>query len=337
MKLSRKLFVISVLIAILALTFAAPAYAFDGRNGDKVTIAAGDVINDDLYITANEVVVDGTVNGDLIAFGNTITVNGTVNGDVIAAGQTVVINGKVSDDARIAGAVLYIGDKASIGSDLVAAGYSVETRQGSTIGQDVVGAAGQILLAGETTRNVLAAGGAFELRGSVGGNVTAEIGEAEGNPPMSFPMQSTVPVPAVRPGLTIDPAARIGGNLEYTQTKDLTFPSGIVAGKITRKAPQVDPTVTVPAPTPSEKVGTWALGMVRGMVSLVLIGLFLVWLFPNFLSAVNNTLEAKPMPSLGWGVVAYAVFFFGLLLVILAMVVGGIIFGILGLKTSAKT
>jgi hypothetical protein len=331
MKLSKKLFVIPILIFLLALTFAAPARAFDGRGGDKVVIQAGEVVDDDLYIGASEVVIDGTVNGDVVAFAETVTVNGVINGDLIAAGQTIVVNGEVSDDARIAGSVLFIGGEASIGSDLVAAGYSVETRQGSVVGQDVVVAAGQILLAGETARNAQVAGGAFTLRGSVGGDVSAEVGEAEGGAPMSFPMQSTVPVPVINPGLTIDPDAHIGGDLQYTQTKDLTFPSGIVAGKIRRIAPQEDPTVTTPAPTPSEQVGKWALGMMRIMVTLILIGLFLGWLFPNFIGAANGMLQSKPLPSLGWGVVAYAVFFFALLLVILAMVVGGIIFGALTL------
>jgi hypothetical protein len=50
----------------------------------------------------------------------------------------VVINGTVADDARIAGAGLQIGEKAKIGSDLVAAGASLETKDGSAIEGDVV-------------------------------------------------------------------------------------------------------------------------------------------------------------------------------------------------------
>ncbi len=331
MKRSTKLIGVTALIVLLALTFAAPARAFDGRGGDKVTIAAGEVVNDDLYIGANEVVIDGTVNGDVIAFGSTITINGTVNGDVMAAGQTVVINGTVADDARIAGSVLYVGDKAKIGSDLLGAGYSLETRQDSTVGQDVVGAAGQILLAGDIKRNVQVAGGGFELRGNVGGNVKAEVGEAEGNPPMTFPMQSTVPVPSVQPGLKIDPSAHIGGNLEYTQTKELTFPAGVVAGKIKQIVPQVNEAAAAHKPTQAERVGTWALDMLRSAVTLILIGLLFIWLFPNFLGITTGKLQTSFWPSLGWGIVTYALFFFALFLIILLVVAGGIFFGVLTL------
>ena len=48
---------VMVLLALLTLTIATPAYAFDGRGGEKVIIQAGQVINDDLYATASEIVL----------------------------------------------------------------------------------------------------------------------------------------------------------------------------------------------------------------------------------------------------------------------------------------
>ncbi|MGE5073790.1 MAG: hypothetical protein ACM3MF_10205, partial [Anaerolineae bacterium] len=90
MSKTQKLLSGLLLLMLLSLTIATPAYAFDGRGGDKVVIPAGQVINDDLYAGANEVVLDGTVNGDAVAFGKLVTVNGTVNGDLITAAQAVV-------------------------------------------------------------------------------------------------------------------------------------------------------------------------------------------------------------------------------------------------------
>ena len=69
MKTITKFFSIFALIAILALAFATPAMAFDGRSGDNVTIEADEVIDDDLYVTAANFTLEGTVNGDLIVFG----------------------------------------------------------------------------------------------------------------------------------------------------------------------------------------------------------------------------------------------------------------------------
>jgi cytoskeletal protein CcmA (bactofilin family)/F0F1-type ATP synthase assembly protein I len=328
---TRKFISIFALLALLALTFAAPVSAFDGRGGDKVVVQTGEVINDDLYVGTNEFVLDGTVNGDVVAFGTTITINGTINGDLIAAGQTIIVNGAVTDDARIAGSVLFIGENAKIGSDLVSAGYSLETRAGSSIGQDVVYAGGQSLMAGGITRNLQVATGALELRGTVGGNVKAEVGEAEGNPPFMFPQQSAIPAPIVRPGLAIDPEAKIDGNLEYTQTKDLTFPAGVVGGQINRIVPQVNEAIAKRMPTSVDRAGKWALDLIRTIVTLILFGLLLGWLFPKFMSALPERIKSQPWPSLGWGAIAWAVFFFALFAIVLAMILGGTIFGVLTL------
>src|SRR3712207_6533782 len=83
-----------------------PVWAVESRSGDQVIVGPDEVVDDDLYATANEVVVEGTIRGDLVAFGQSVTVDGTVEGDLIAAGQSVEIGGEVDDDARIAGQAL---------------------------------------------------------------------------------------------------------------------------------------------------------------------------------------------------------------------------------------
>src|ERR1044071_8680622 len=138
MKSRRTLLSTFVLTVLVALTFVTPAYAFDGRGGDRVVIGAGEVVDDDLYVGAQEFTLDGTVNGDLIVFAQIVTINGKVEGDLMAAAQTVVVNGEVTGSVRMAGSILLVGEKAKIGMDVVSAGYSLEGKQGSTIGQDLV-------------------------------------------------------------------------------------------------------------------------------------------------------------------------------------------------------
>ena len=333
-KLQKPLSVL-VLFILLTITFVSPAYAFDGRSGDKIVIQAGDVVNDDLYVTANEFALDGTVNGDVVAFAQTVTVNGTVNGNLITAAQTVVVNGVVTGGIRMAGTVLFVGEKARIGGDIIGAGYSLELRKGSTVGRDVVAASGQILLAADVTRNVTAASGALEIDGIVGGNVKAEVGEAgqtqSGPPPTMFMSQSTVPVPSVKQGLTINPSAKINGNLEYTQNNDLSFPAGVVGGKITRTLPPAEQNKHSPRETTTLKVVEWSLQLVRSLITLLLIGLFLLWLFPGFTRSLTEKLQTRPWPSLGWGVVTFAGFFFLLLLIIFVTILGALLFGLLTL------
>lgn len=334
MNRTRKFLSVFVLVVLLALTFRTPAHAFDGRGGDRVIIEAGEVINDDLYVGAQEFVLDGTVNGDLIVFAQNVTINGKVDGDLMAAAQTVAVNGEVTGSIRMAGSILLVGEKASIGTDVVSAGYSLESEPGSTIGQDVVYAGGQVLLAGDVARNVQVGTGAFELRGNVGGDVNAEVGDADqgpsGPPPAMFMPQSPIAAPNVRPGLRIDSSASVAGDLKHTQSKEVTIPGGVVSGKVTRTAPTGDRTAPREE-TAAQKIAKWGLNFIRDSITLILIGLSLLWLFPFFIRGLSDQLQAKPLPSLGWGAVAWAAFFFVLLSIITVTIIGALLFGVLTL------
>ncbi len=336
MNKARKLLSIFTLLTMLLLTSATPAYAFEGREGDKVVIAADEVINDDLYVGAQEFVLDGTVKGDVIVGGSIITINGTVEGDLWAAGQVVIINGTVMDDARIAGAGLQLGDHAQVGGDLLAAGASLETKAGSSVGRDLLVGSGQTLLAGDVKRDVLAGTGALELRGTVGRDVKAYVdqtAETANGPSPNIYMQQNIPLtlPSVAPGLTVADSAKIAGNLKYSSTYDLTFPNNSVGGQITRVEPKVSQGQVYVPPTPLQKTGKWALDWLRTTLTLVLFGLLLGWLAPAFLNISSGKVKSQTWPSLGWGAIAWAAFFFAILLIVIVMIAGGIIFGVLTL------
>lgn len=322
----NKFLSIFALVTLLSFTFVSTVYAFDGRNGNKVVIASDEVINDDLYVTAQEFILDGTVNGDLIVLGQTATINGTVNGDLMAAGQTLVIHGTVTGAIRAAGAVLLVDGNASIGGDILVAGASLEIQNGAKVGQDLVFTGNQILLAGDVSRNANIAGSAFELRGTVGGNVEANVGEASpnGSSPVMFMQPSPVGVPTLKLGLTIDPSAKIEGDLNYTQSKRLNFPEGVIAGKVNRMKPSTHEMATREQ-TPADQVLTWGLGLLRTSFTIVLIGLFLLWLFPIFMEGTSGKLQKAALPSLGWGMLMYMGFALAIILALAVIVLGSIL------------
>lgn len=332
-RMKRPFFVFS-LLALLLLTFTTPASAFDGRSGDNIVIAADEVIDDDLYVTARSFILDGRVNGDLIAAGQTITINGEVDGDVLASGQTIVINGRVTGAVRMAGAVLLLEEGASIGGDLIAAGYSLESRTGSSIGQDLLYMGGQILLAGDVARHAHVSANAFELQGTIGGSVGAGVGEADrgyaGPPPTLFMPPSPVSVPAIQPGLTIAPSAKIEGDLSYSQSRDLEIPAGVVAGNVARRETG-GATGSAAQETTGQRIMQWGLSTLRTIVTLILIGLFLLWLIPQFMQGWSRKLQSAVWPSLGWGVVTYVIYFLVLLLVIVVIIAGSLLFSVLTL------
>jgi len=58
----------------------------------------------------------------------------------------------------------------------VVAGGTVEIRQGATVGRDLSGAAGSVVVAGTVNGDILAAAGELTIEGSVGGAVDANLG-----------------------------------------------------------------------------------------------------------------------------------------------------------------
>ncbi len=354
---THRFMAVFVLFFLLAGAFPSPVYAFDGRSGEKVVIASDQIVDDDLYVSAGEFILDGQVNGDVIAVGGTITINGSVNGNLIAAGQTVtihglvngdvlvsggalILNGQVSGSVRMAGSVMLLEEKARVNEDLLAAGGSLEVRKESRVGRDVLFGGGQCLLGGEVGRNVWVASDGLEIAGDVHGNVKAEVGEAEagqaGLPPTLFMPQAGITVPSVRRGLTIAPSARLAGDLEYTQSQALNFPAGVIGGRVTRLEPR-ERRGAVVQETPRQKMAGWALDLLRSLITLILIGLGLAWLVPAALQGLSRRLQARPWASLGWGVVTYAAFFFALLLVFFVMVLSALAFGFLTLKSLSQS
>lgn len=333
MKPINKFLSVFSMLALLTMTITSSALAFDGRGGDTVVIGADEVIEDDVYVGATNFTLEGTIKGDLTVAAETIVINGTVEGDLFAAGQSVVINGTIADDVRIAGAGLQLGEDASIGGDFLGASASLEAKKGSVVGGDFLYGGAQVLLSGDVAGDAMFGVGALELRGSIGGDVTAEVGSAEqaGPPPSTYMSQTGIPIPSVTPGFTIGKNAKIGGSLTYTQTKDIEIPEGAVVGEITRKEPVADVNVQYTPPTAAQKAATWSLNLLRSIVTLILFGLLLAWIAPKFMKSVMDKLQTTPAASLGWGVVSYAAFFFTLLVIFTAMIVGGVVFGALTL------
>jgi hypothetical protein len=157
-----------------------------------------------------------------------------------------------------------------------------------------------------------------------------------GPPPGLFMPQVSIPIPTVQLGITIDPSAKIEGNLEYTQSRELSFPPGVVAGQVIRNEPTVRGR-QARQETAGERVARWAGDVVRNSITLILLGLLLLWLFPFFVQALATKLQSAPLPSLGWGVVAYAAFFFLVLLIIVSTIMGALLFGVMTLGGLAGT
>lgn len=293
------------LLATLLVLCSVPARAAETRGGDTIIIGREDVINSDLYLAANIVTVDGTINGDLVAAGSLITVNGTVTGDVLAVGQRVVVNGTVRDDVRIAGHALVVGPTARVGGDLFVGGLSLENQPGSTVQGDLLVGAYQVLMAGMVGQRVLGGVDRMELRGTVGGDVDLSLAGDPNTSAVQFMPAGQAPIPALQPNLTVAESAQIGGQLLYRSPTEVTIPpQAQIAGGVHYEQTQAS---TSPPPPAAASNVLW-LSLLRRLVSLVLVGLLLLWLAPVWMGRMSDMVEERLLPSLGWGAVALFAF-----------------------------
>jgi cytoskeletal protein CcmA (bactofilin family) len=261
---------IALLVAVL-LTFSmsAPVLAADLRSGDTVTVASGEVVDDDLYIAGNNIIIDGTVNGDLWAIGSTITVNGEVKGSIVVAGQTVNINGNVGHAARLAGETVNVSGNVS--GDLIVFSSEANIASKAKIGGDFLLGSGNVRIDGLIAGYIKGGGGEVTVANGVGGNIELEV-----------------------ENLTVASTADIGGNLTYTSKNEAAIqPGAKIGGETTHNLPEVK------KPAPFSGIG----GKVLGFLMAFATGLIIILIAPRRSASIADSIRNKPWASLGWGAV----------------------------------
>jgi len=262
------------LLAILVLIPATTALAADLQCEDTVIIASGDVIDDDLYIAARKIVINGTVNGDVLCVGDT-TVNGVINGSLTAVGATMVIDGEITHAVRVAAGSIDIRGK--VGKDVVIAGQSIDIQKTALIGRDLVFTTDKIRIDALIEDSIKGYGTTANLGSKVNGDVDIEI-----------------------KNLTIESTADIQGNLVYVSEKEAEIISGAhIGGTTTHNIPKTE------APVIPVSVKVW-FRVIFFFMTLVTGGLIIL-LAPKRATAVATSIKRKPLLSLGWGALVFFV------------------------------
>jgi cytoskeletal protein CcmA (bactofilin family) len=285
----------ALLAALAALLLGGGALAAEVSNGDVYRLAANQVVEDDLVVTAREIYIDGTVKGDLVAMGSVVQVNGTVEGDAMIAAADVQIAGTVADDARVAGAGVtisgHIGDdlfmaaggSQTVGYPLTISGRSIEQgariADSASIGGSVYLGAGTARVAGTITEDLKAGAGALALAGTVKRN--ADISSS---------------------ALNISPDAHINGRLSYTATQETAVPPG-AAGDV-RFVPQP------PAQSQADRgLGGQLLRFVLVLLGFAAVSWLLLRFAPSSVRRPAAALAARPTQAGLYGLAAIALLF----------------------------
>jgi cytoskeletal protein CcmA (bactofilin family) len=286
----------ALVAAIVAVLVAGPVFAAEFGGGDTYRLPAGQVIEDDLTVIAQEIYIDGKVNGDLVAMGAYVEINGVVTGDVLAAGAEVRINGVVEDDVRAAGAGVIVTGR--IGDHLFAAAgggegafspmqvsgrsvvQGVRIERGATVGGSAYLFGGEALINGAIANDLQAGAGTVVLNGEVGGDATLDVGK-----------------------LTLGDTARVGGLLSYTAPEAASVPPG-VAGDVRFEQREQPQTTPAPAFRPGQ-----ILRPLLMLAGFALLGWLLLRFTPEALRRPAQALALRPGQAALYGIAALALLF----------------------------
>lgn len=316
---AARLFGVALLLAVLSLPLAGRVYAAEIITGDpNVVIEEDEVIEDDLFVSGALVEMNGTVRGDLFMAGQELVLNGEVEGTVFFGGQIMRVNGDVDGSVFAGGYTMTLGPEANIERSLYFGGFSLDVEEGSTIARSLYSGNYQTILDGEVGRDVAAGAGAFELNGTVGGDVRVDLGEVEEDAdPSGLMWTGFIPggVRVVPPGFRQGDDAQVGGDVSYTL----------------REVKVEGLEVTPPQPERVVRfiIAGWLRQRIGEFLALLIVGALLLRFFPALLMRSGAYVQDRPLPSAGYGCLAMLAFFFGVPLafglLILAAVLGGLV------------
>ena len=132
------------------------------------TLRAGQVIESDLIITAEEVRIEGIVTGDLIVVARSVVVVGEVQGDVIGFAETIDIIGHVGGNVRTGSQRLHI--EGVVERNITAAGQIVRLASGARLGGSFTAGAREVILDAPVPRDVIVAARTTEIHARVDGS-----------------------------------------------------------------------------------------------------------------------------------------------------------------------
>jgi hypothetical protein len=247
-----------------------------------------------------------------------------------AAAQQTELGGKVRSGREV---TIPAGE--TVRGDLVATGGTV--RVDGRVDGDLVASAGQVTVAGTVTGDVLVGAGSTTISGDVGGDLRAGTGQAR----IEGRVGEDVLLGAGQ--ATITSSARIGGDLIFGSGRMQM--DGEVAGNVLgstgdyTKGGSVSGTEQVnvrqPEAAREPPLADRAVDVLRRYVSVLVIGVLLLWLLPRVLRGAADAARRRSLLSFGIGILGFLAVIVLVVLVILVTVLVAVVLGLLGLGSLA--
>ncbi len=335
-----------IMLMFFLMILPSGGYALDVLSGNNVTIEAGDVVNDDLYLFGEEVRIDGHIRGDLTIFARYVEIGGVVDGDLMVAAQVITITGGIGDDIRMAGQVLTLRESARAGDDIIGFGYSFLMGKGVNVGGDIIFYGYQLKVDGRVNGNLTGAMDRFELNGAIDGNVDVEVGSKDASSGTQVWMMGPgVDIPDVLPGLTVGSGAVVSERLHYRSVSEAEIASTAEIGELSfekeRRIIESDKD-DVPGMHETEKRypsinwGELIGEAFKKVISLFIVGVILVWLVPGIRYRWSEAIQRETLASFGWGLIALVGLWVSMAVILLLGIVLAVFFLVIKLGGLAK-
>ena len=156
-----------------AASMPSPAMATEFRNqGDTVEVGKDEIIKGDLFAHGHHVKIEGTVDGDVYVFCQGADIEGHVTGDVIAFAQMLRVNGKVDGNIRsFTNTTLVSGN---VTKNLLTFAETVTIDSNGKVGGSVTTFVNTLTIDGSVGRDVLGFVAETAVAGNIGGGLQAQ-------------------------------------------------------------------------------------------------------------------------------------------------------------------
>lgn len=252
-----------------------------------VSVAKTEVVNDDLFVGAQNAVIDGTVNGDVFVGAQTIKITGVINGNLHAGGNTIDLGGSIKGNVYLAGqSVLVIGSK--IGGSLLVGGVTVNIDKDSSIGGSILAGVGNLIVDSQVKRSVYAGTGNLTIGSDarIGKDLYYAANDSQGK-------------------ANISSSAKIAGNIYKSEVKTATVSASAQAAR-----------KNLPAAFSAIKFGT---GMAFFVGSLIVAFLYLK-LFGKSFTESSKLVSGSFWKSFGIGFLVSIAFIPGLIILLITVI-----------------
>lgn len=263
-------------LSVLVLLSAGASAVFFTSDEDQVNyrLESTEVLNDDLFVAAEEVVINGVVNGDVYAAGEMVTLTGEVTGDVYLAGSLLDVSGVVGEDLYLAGAEVSVNG-ASVGSSLHVGAANFSMDSASVVLGNVLLGSSNAELNGRVGRNVFGGAAAMKLNALVEGNVW-------------------VGAEAVRTAGDL----HVNGDLNYSASDELELDSAVVEGELRYKSVEQAESVREVA-----MQGADVLAKLWGFLGALVVAWLLIWTWRKPVQKLPTAMKDEFVPVVVAGAV----------------------------------